>query len=291
MASTVVTVAEDTQATITLADLKAQGNEADVDGTVDAFVVKAVSSGTLLIGTTAGTATAWAAGTNDTVDATRSAFWTGALNANGTLSAFTVVAKDNGGLESTSGPVQVTVNVTAVNDAPTLTAMASTVVTVAEDTQATITLADLKAQGNEADVDGTVDAFVVKAVSSGTLLIGTTAGTATAWVAGTNDTVDATRSAFWTGALNANGTLSAFTVVAKDNGGLESTSGAVQVTVNVTAVNDAPVIANVSGTVSTNENTPVTLIAPAGLVTDVDASASDLLLATLHVANGTLTAI
>src|SRR6476469_10011183 len=153
MASTVVTVAEDTQATITLADLKAQGNEADVDGTVDAFVVKAVSSGTLLIGTSPGTATAWVAGSNDTVDATHQAYWTGGLNANGTLNAFTVVAKDNGGLQSAS-PVQVQASVTAVNDAPTLTAFAAPVVTVNEDTQATITLTDLKTQGNEADVDG-----------------------------------------------------------------------------------------------------------------------------------------
>ena len=137
--------------------------------------------------------------------------------------------------------VQVQVSLTAVNDAPTLTSMAATVATVNEDTQATITLANLQAQGNEADVDGTVTAFVVKAVSTGTLLIGTSAGAATAWAAGTNDTVDATRSAFWTGATNANG-RNAFTVTAKDNGGLGSTTSAVQVQVSLAAVNDAPVL-------------------------------------------------
>ncbi|MCK9622770.1 MAG: DUF4347 domain-containing protein, partial [Methylobacter sp.] len=125
------------------------------------------------------------------------------------------------------------------NVVPTLTSFVSTVDTVNEDTEVEITLAELKAQGDEADSDGTVDAFVIKAVSTGTLKIGTSAGTATAWAAGSNDTVDGTHQAYWTGAQNANGTLNAFTAVAKDNRGAESIT-ARQVTVSVTAVNDAP---------------------------------------------------
>src|SRR4029077_6155137 len=62
-------------------------------------------------------------------------------------------------------------------------------------------------------------------------------------------------------------------------------------TINITAVNDAPVISNVSGSVSTNQNTAVTLKASTGTVTDVDAAPSDLLLATLSVAHGTLAPI
>ena len=62
-------------------------------------------------------------------------------------------------------------------------------------------------------------------------------------------------------------------------------------TINITAVNDAPVISNVSGSVSTNQNTPVTLIASTGTVTDVRCGTSDLLLATLSVAHGTLAPI
>jgi len=125
------------------------------------------------------------------------------------------------------------------NAAPTLTAFASTVDTVNEDTEVEITLAELKAQGDEADADGTVDAFVIKAVSTGSLKIGTSAGTATAWAAGSNDTVDSTHQAYWTGAQDANGTLNAFTAVAEDNSGAESSTPR-QVTVSVTAVNDAP---------------------------------------------------
>ena len=60
-------------------------------------------------------------------------------------------------------------------------------------------------------------------------------------------------------------------------------------TINIAAVNDAPVISGVPASASASENTPVTLVAPSGLVADVDAIASDVLLATLKVSNGTLT--
>ena len=275
MAAPVDAVAEDTQVEITFADIAAQGDEADVDGTVTAFVVKGVTTGTLLIGTTAGTATAFVAGVNDTIDATRSAFWTGASNANGTLNAFTVVAKDDVGAESALPAVQVQVTVTGVNDIPTVTTMAAPVDAVAEDTQVEITFADIAAQGDEADVDGTVTAFVVKGVTTGTLLIGTTAGTATAFVAGVNDTIDATRSAFWTGASNANGTLNAFTVVAQDNVGAESALPAVQVQVTVNDVNEIPTVTTMAAPVdAVAEDTQVEItfadIAAQGDEADVD---------------------
>ena len=159
-AAPVDTTNEDTQVELTFAELAAQGNEADSDGAVDGFVVQSVSSGTLLIGTSAGTATAWAAGTNDTIDATNHAYWTPASNANGTLTAFEVVAIDDDGAESASNvAVQVTVN--DVNDIPTLTSFAAPVDTTNEDTQVELTFAELAAQGDEADIDGTVDGFVV----------------------------------------------------------------------------------------------------------------------------------
>jgi hypothetical protein len=101
-----------------------------------------------------------------------------------------------------------------------------------EDTALPVTLQNLLDQGNEADVEGSVTAFVVKAVSSGTLTIN-----GSAWNASSNNTIDSSKAASWTPASNANGTLSAFTVVAKDNVGAES-STATQVQVTVTAVND-----------------------------------------------------
>ncbi|MCA9216692.1 MAG: tandem-95 repeat protein, partial [Planctomycetales bacterium] len=236
------TTNEDTEVEITFAELIASGDENDIDGTVDAFVVKSVTSGALRIGATAGTATAWAAGTNDTIDATNNAYWTPALNATGTLNAFAVVARDDSGAESAAN-VTAQVAVTSVNDAPTLTTLTSPVDTTNEDTEVEITFAELIASGDENDIDGTVDAFVVKSIASGTLRIGATAGTATAWAAGTNDTIDATNNAYWMPALNAIGLLDAFSVVARDNGGLESATDVVA-QAQVTPVNDSVPIAD-----------------------------------------------
>ncbi|PKK88115.1 MAG: hypothetical protein CVV64_20220, partial [Candidatus Wallbacteria bacterium HGW-Wallbacteria-1] len=125
-----------------------------------------------------------------------------------------------------------------VNDAPTLTAF-STVDTTDEDIEAEISLTDLTDSGNEADVDGTVTGFVVKGVSTGTLKIGANEGSATAWAASANDLINGSNAGYWTPAANSFGTLNAFTVVARDNGGLES-DGNIQVQVTVNSVNDAP---------------------------------------------------
>jgi hypothetical protein len=125
---------------------------------------------------------------------------------------------------------------------------------------------------------------VVQAVTSGTLLIGTSAGTATAFAVGTNDTIDATNNAYWTGAPDANGTLGAFTVVARDDLGAESTTP-VQVQVSVTAQNDAPVntFPGVTQIIPEDTATAITGIS----VADVDASPQNVQV-TLHVDNGIL---
>ena len=86
-----------------------------------------------------------------------------------------------------------------INDIPTLTAFAAVIDTENEDTEVELTLAELLAQGNETDVDGSITGFVIKAVSTGTLKIGTSSGNATDWHATTNNTVDASNQAYcWT---------------------------------------------------------------------------------------------
>ncbi len=331
------TTVKDTEVEVTFAELTSQGDEADVDGTVTAFVVKSVSSGSLKIGVSAATATPFAAGSNDTIDAANHAYWTPAAGATGLLNAFGVVAQDNGGLQSAT-PVSAQINVigadpvieitevpqygtfgffrgqlsgvepadyadyrvagyiyiegsgwwtkptfasptvpikadgtfevrvaagvdnlatvfyaalvpagyvpplaaraeqipgdllsvasdielTVVNEAPTLTSIGSPLDTTVKDTEVEVTFAELTSQGDQADVDGTVTAFVVKSVSSGSLKIGVSAATATPFVAGSNDTLDAANHAYWTPAAGATGLLNAFGVVAQDNGGLES---------------------------------------------------------------------
>jgi len=103
------------------------------------------------------------------------------------------------------------------NTIPTLTAFSDTVVTGAAGATVEITLAAIKAQGNEADSDGTVDGFVVQALSAGTLKIGPTADKATDYAPGVNDTIDATNNAYWVIPAGSAGDVNAFTVKAMDN--------------------------------------------------------------------------
>jgi hypothetical protein len=144
--------------------------------------------------------------------------------------------------DNLGGSASIVQTVQVVNVAPTLTVFRGDVNATSEDTQVAITFAELAARGDQADFDDTVDAFVVKAVSSGSLLIGTSVATAKAYAKGNNDTIDATHHAYWVPELNANGTLNAFTVVARDSRGAESET-AIQATVDVTAVNnDVPIM-------------------------------------------------
>jgi hypothetical protein len=124
---------EDTEVAITLGALETQGDEADVDGTVDGFVVKSVSSGTLRIGPDGGSATPFASGTNDTVDATKRAYCTPSAGASGVLDAFEVVARDDDGAESIM-PVMVRVTANGDNDPPTDIALSNNTVDVYTDT-------------------------------------------------------------------------------------------------------------------------------------------------------------
>ncbi len=157
-----------------------------------------------------------------------------------------------------------TVTVTNANEAPTLSTI-TTLTGASEDTGFTIAYADLLAASNAADVDagGTTGLlFRVEAVSTGTLTKGGVAVTA-------GTTIGTGESLVWTPAQDANGSgLNAFTVKAVDSGSLAS-STAVQVKVDVTAVNDAPsAVSPTTGTVSTFDAANAT-VATLG-ATDVD---------------------
>ncbi len=151
---------------------------------------------------------------------------------------------------------KLTVKKYSSNALPTLTTFLTPVETGIEDQQANeISFTDITAKGDEADSDGTVDAFVVQAVSTGTLKIGTNAGSATAFAPSTNDLIDATHNAYWTPYLNQNGTLNAFMVKAKDNDGALSAT-AVQVQVNVTATEPEIDVQGNGMSIVNGDNTP-----------------------------------
>jgi VCBS repeat-containing protein len=180
-------------------------------------------------------------------------------NANGSDS-FTYKAND-GSLDS--APAIVTVNIAAVNDAPTLTAV-STLTGATEDTALTISYAALAAAADAADVDGDTLSFRVEAVSTGTLTKGGVAVVAGTTLLGTGESL------VWTPAANANGTLNAFTIKAWD-GALNSAT-AIQVQVTVAAVNDAPTLAAIA--VSGTEDTTLAFTAAnfTGAYSDVEST-------------------
>ncbi|MEL6557813.1 MAG: hypothetical protein AAFQ94_06480 [Bacteroidota bacterium] len=203
-----------TEVEISLTSLISASDANDIDGTVDAFLVKSVSNGTLTIGADAGSATAFAIGSNDRIDANNQAYWTPASGVSGLTDAFELTAIDNEGAESTS-------NITAqiqVGLLPTLTSVADDAFATYTDQEVEITFADLIASSDAADADGTVDGFIVQSVASGTLRIGSDSQNAVAWSTGTNDEVNSTNNAYWLPDPSASGTnLVAFNVVAADN--------------------------------------------------------------------------
>ena len=199
----------------------------------------------------------------------------------------TLAGSDVADLHS-GGSSRASVNVT-VNGAPTLTTLANPVDTTSKDMEVEVTFVDLTTAGDENDVDGTVDRFVVKAVSTGTLRIGVDAGSATAWAASSNDTIDSSNNAYWTPDFDVSDTQNAFQVVAKDNGGLESATN-VTAQIYVTADNDAPVN-SVPGGQSMVENGTLTFSSGNGnliSISDADAGSGDIEV-TISVNDGTFT--
>lgn len=201
-ANQTVNATEDTQANITL-------NANDVDGNALTYTI--VSNPTR--GTLSGS------GANRT--------YTPALNYNGTDS-FTFKVND-GTVDSNTATV--TINIAAVNDIPTLTTV-SPLTGGVEDAPFTITYATLAAAGNEADVDTTTLLFRVEAVISGTLTKNGVPVNAGSTLLASGESL------VWTPAVNANGSLTAFSVKAWD--GAAASLTAVPVIVTTAAVNDAP---------------------------------------------------
>ncbi|MDD2729786.1 DUF4347 domain-containing protein, partial [Malikia sp.] len=175
------------------------------------------------------------------------------------------------------------VRVTGVNDTPTLTSV-STLTGAIEDTAYTISHADLAAAANEADAEGATLSFRVEAVASGTLTKGGVAVTPGTTLLGTGESL------VWKPAANANGlAINAFTVKAHD-GGLASAT-AVQVAVDVAAVNDAPTLSGSPYSLtSTDEDTSSsgTLVSTilAGRYADVDSGALSGMAVTTKGGNG-----
>ncbi|MDI1361146.1 Ig-like domain-containing protein [Methylotenera sp.] len=184
--------------------------------------------------------------------------FTPAANANGAAYAnFTFQVVDNGGTanggqNTDQSANTVTINVTAVNDTPTITSAASIAVTEDVATKLTgLSFGDVDAGGGSITVTLTVPAGSLTAISGSGVVVGgtSTALTLTGTLASINTFVSTGSGVSYTTALNANGTVT-LAVNINDNGntgidpGLTGTATNEQanlnVTLNITAVNDAP---------------------------------------------------
>ncbi|NBX18905.1 MAG: hypothetical protein EBR09_16255, partial [Proteobacteria bacterium] len=231
---------EDTFFEINYATLSAAADEYDVESANLTFRVESISTGTQL--------QKWDSLNSIWVNATpeftvlsigEKLQWKGATNANGVHNAFTIKAFD--GVSTSTTPVQVYVNISPENDSPTLTNIA-TISGATEDTFLLIPFSTLATSANEFDVETPNPDFKIDAISTGSLEKWVGAGW-TNVIPGTT-TLSNGELLQWKAAVNANGILPAFTVRAQDGNG--ALSNAVQVNVDVAAVNDIPTLTNIT---------------------------------------------
>lgn len=199
--------------------------------------------------------------------------FTPAPNANGNNYAnFTFQVRDNGGTANngvdTSGTYTITLNVTPVNDPPTLTTI-DTLKDFVEDEFKEISYDTLVRASNASDVENNALSFVVTAINSGQLQ----KWNGNSWVDVLSNAQLASNEKFqWKAAANANGLLNAFTVKVSDGDNLSSTD--VPVSIQVTAVNDPAVITGAdTGSVTEQgwlSNNPVGSPTATGKLTSTD---------------------
>jgi len=215
--------APNTLSVISYSDLVTNGNELVVNNPF-VFLVNSITSGTLSIGATQGSAQPWNATTNKTIDANNNAYWTPTTGVIGLQYAFNVVVRDAGDNQS-SPEVQVPVNLSA----PALSSI--TPLMGKSDVVSVISYNDLVTNGNEVVVN-TPYVFLVTSVTSGSLSIGATQGSAQPWNSSTNKTINANNNAYWSPPSYIASQVDAFSVVIQDSAGSLS-SPSVQVPVNL----------------------------------------------------------
>jgi len=140
------------------------------------------------------------------------------------------------------------------NSPPTLTYIIP--FTGTENVLSVISYSDLVTNGNEV-VDNPPFVFLVQSISSGSLKIGATQGTATPWNASTNKTINASNNAYWIPPTGVSGLVSAFSVVVQDWFGNVSSPN-VQVNISLTAIYSV----SYDGNTNTSGSAPVDGLSP-----------------------------
>jgi len=273
-----------------IADADAGSGAVSVTLSVDAGALTAGTAGGVTI-SGSGTGSITLSGTLANINAylasaSRPTF-TPAANAIASVT-LTMTTSDNG---NTGGPALVdvdtsTITITPVNDAPAGT---NKTVTIGEDTSFTFTAADFGFSDPNDNPDNTLAAVVITTVpANGVLSLGGTPVTAGQVITAAN-----IENLTWTPAANANGAaLASFTFQVRDNGGTanggQNTDPTPNTfTINVTAINDAPVN-SLPVSYGVDEDNALGLT---GLqVSDVDAANGPVTI-TLNVGSGSLSAL
>ena len=250
----------------TAVNVSASGNEetiltvtfdgADIDGTVEGYIVKSLpANGTLWLNANGTGAVAQGQQVGSPIYFQPNAQWNG-------NSSFEYAAIDNEGAESTTATVSL--NVASFNDAPTAENVSAS---GNEDAILTVTF-------DGADSDGTVAGYIVKWLPlNGTLWLNADGTGAVALNQQVPGTIYFQPDADWNGSTS-------FDYVAIDNEGAESALAIVSL--NVAPVNDAPAAENVSA--SGNEDTTVAITFDGA---DIDGTVAGYIVKSLP-ANGTL---
>ncbi len=253
------TVDEDVQLTGNVLDNDSGSGATPLPLTITSYSIAGVQESI-----SAGTTTTIAGKGSIVINSNGSYTFTPDLNFNGPVPVITYTAQDSSGASSTA---TLTLNVRAVNDAPTAV---DDTLSVAEDTES--------ASGNVLTNDDDVDVGDILTVTTFEVNGTTYNAGSTAEIAGKGSIViNSDGSYTFTPAANFNGPVPVITYTVSD-GSLTDTA---TLSINVTAINDAPIAANDIAT--TDEDVPLTANV---LTNDTDVDGDTLTVTTFEI-NGT----
>ena len=276
---------EDVPLVITYDQYLAAADEFDEDGDTLSFQINGIGDGgTLEVSYNGGEDWAPVTVGEDSLEEGGAVRWTPDAESSGAdIAAFSAQAYD--GVVYSGTDVWLEVDVTAVNDAPTLSGQAN--ISGTEDTNVTVTFTELAGDLTEADIEGDAVSFIVKTLSDDGLLQMSIGEDTWANVA-VGDEIDTGDVMRWIPDANISGTVTAFTVAAFD-GALESTSTA-PVYIYLNPVNDPPTLTTVNTLTGASEDDPFVItydtLAAAADEADVDGTTPSFRVGT--VTTGTL---
>ena len=289
-----ITVTEDTVSNVDLSDVTLADSDGDnltVTLTASAGTLAASSGGSVTVsGSGAGVLTlaGTAANINTYLDTTTNIQYTGASNASGDNAATLSIKANDGTVDSSTTTVNL--DITAVNDAPTV-AGAPSDITVTEHTASNVDLSSVTfadADGDSLTVTLTASAGTLAASSSGSVTVvgsGMGALSLSGSAADINAYLDTISAIQYTGAENASGDNAATLSLKANDGTVDSSTTAVNL--DITAVNDAPTVAGAPSDITVTEHTASNVDLSSVTFADAD---GDSLTVTLTASAGTLAA-